>query len=141
MCLRHTIIFFTSHYKCVMLRAMMVLAFRAYLRIGEMVPRTSKVRHGNLLLRDVTLNGDTITVSFRQFKHSGRQEPQSLQVNSQCIMGTSICPATLLREFLQARGSMQTTLFAYADGTPMLRKEFDEFCGLSSQVFKCQFQS
>ena len=28
----------TSHYKCVMLRAMMVLAFRAYLHIGEMVP-------------------------------------------------------------------------------------------------------
>ena len=28
----------TSHYKCVMLRAIMVLAFRAYLRIGDMVP-------------------------------------------------------------------------------------------------------
>ena len=31
----------TSHCECVMLRAMMVLAFRAYLRACEMVPRSS----------------------------------------------------------------------------------------------------
>ncbi|KAK2184447.1 hypothetical protein NP493_265g00018 [Ridgeia piscesae] len=38
---------------------------------------------------------------------------------------------------------VQATLFAYIDGSPMLRKEFDSslrsllaFCGLSSRVFK-----
>ena len=66
-----------------------------------------------------------------QFKHSSKPGPQSLQVNGQCIVGTSIYPATLLR------------VYAYADGTPMLQREFDailkcllEFCGLSSKVFK-----
>ena len=39
----------TLHYKCVMLRAMMVLAFRAYLRVGEMVPRSRRLGQGCLL--------------------------------------------------------------------------------------------
>ena len=133
----------SSHYKCVMLRAMMVLAFKAYLRVGEMVPRASRAEQGCLFLRDVAVNGDVITVSFRQFKHSCSQGPQSLQVNGQCIGGTSIYPATFLREFLHVRGPRQAILFAYADGSPMLRREFDailkrllEFCGLSTKVFK-----
>ena len=75
-----------------------------------------------------------------QFKHSSKPGPQSLQVNGQCIVGTSIYPATLL---FQVRGSRQAILFAYADGTPILWKESDailkhllEFCGLNSKVFK-----
>ena len=78
-----------------------------------------------------------------QFKHSSKPGPQSLQVNGHCIVGTSIYPATLLRVFFPVRGSRQVILVAYADGTPMLRREFDailkrllEFCGLSSKVFK-----
>ena len=34
---------FSSHYRRIMLRAMMVLAFRAYLRVGEMVPRLKSI--------------------------------------------------------------------------------------------------
>ena len=39
---------FASRYKCLMLRAMMVLAFKAYLRIGEMVPRSRGTIRGCL---------------------------------------------------------------------------------------------
>lgn len=80
---------FTSHYKCVMLRAMMVLAFKAYLRVGEMVPRSSRVVQGCLQFQDVTIDGDLITMSFRHFKNSGRRGPQSLQINGGCALGTS----------------------------------------------------
>ena len=87
---------------------------------------------GCLHFRDVTLNGDMITVSFREFKHSSRQGPQSLQINGQCVLGTPIYPATWLRVFFQVRGSMQ----AYTDDTAMLWREFDvilkcllKFCG------------
>ena len=133
----------TLHYICVMLRAMMVLAFRAYLRVGEMVPRSSRLGQGCLHFRDVALNGDLITISFRHFKHSGKQGPQSLHVDGQCVLGTSIHPAKFLREFLHVRSTIMGPLFAYADGSPMLRREFDrllkrllEFCGLSTTVFK-----
>ena len=81
-----------------------------------------------------------------QSKHSSKLVPQSLQVNDQPIVGTSIYPATLLRvEYFPfpVKGSRQAILFAYADDTVMLRREFDailkrllEFCGLSSKVLR-----
>ena len=70
----------TSHYKRLMLRAMMVLAFRAYLRVGEMVPRSTRMLQGCLQLSNLSLHGDMITLSFRHFKHSTKQGPQSLQI-------------------------------------------------------------
>ena len=104
-----------------------------------MVPRSSRVGQGCLHFRDVALNGDLITISFRHFKRNGKQGPQSLQVDGHCVECTSIHPA----KFLSVRGTIMCPLFAYADGSPMLRREFDmlhkhllEFCGLSTTVFK-----
>ena len=134
---------FTSRYKCLMLRAMMVLAFKAYLRIGEMVPRSRGTIRGCLHMDDVLLSGELITISFRRFKHSARQGPQSLQVRGECIQGTRIHPASFLRDFQLARGNVQASLFAYPDGSPMLRSEFDVslkrllgFCGYQTSAFK-----
>ena len=95
---------FTSRYKCLMLRAMMVLAFKAYLRVGEMVPRSRNMVQGCLHMGDVLLSGDIISLSFRRFKHSTRHGPQSLHVKGECIPGSLIYPASFLREFLSARG-------------------------------------
>ena len=123
-----------------MLRAMMVLAFKAYLRVGEMVPGSART---GLQRQDISLNGDLISVSFRHFKHSRKHGSQSLQIPGGVIPASLISPASCVRDFLHARGTVQGPLFAYVDGTPMLRREFDfllkhllEFCGLSSQVFK-----
>ena len=115
----------SSHYKCLMLRAMMVLAFKAYLRVGEMVPRSKSAVSGCLHVADVFLSGDLMSVSFRRFKHSITQGPQFILVKGECIDGSPIYPACFMREFLQARGSVQATLFAFPDGTPLLRREFD----------------
>jgi len=60
-----------------MLRAMMVLAFKAYLRVGVMVPQTKGMSHNCLQVNDVTIHDTIITVSFRHFKHSDRRGPQS----------------------------------------------------------------
>ena len=70
---------FTSHYNCLMLHAMIVLAFKAYLRVGEMVSRTNGMTQNCLQFNDVTIPDTMITVYFRHFKHSGRRGPQSLQ--------------------------------------------------------------
>ena len=78
---------FPSHYKCILLRAMIVLPFKAYLRDGEMVPQTNVMSQNCLQLHDVIINEEMITVSFRYFKHSGRQ---SLQINGACASDTSI---------------------------------------------------
>ena len=133
----------TSRYKQVMLRAMMVLAFKAYLRVGERVPGSARTGQNCLQRQDISLNGDLISVSFRHFKHSAKHGPQSLQIAGGLIPASPISPASCIRDFLDVRGAVQGPLFAYLDGSPMLRREFDlflknliEFCGLSSKVFK-----
>ena len=66
-----------------------------------------------------------------------------MHVRGERIANTSIHPAALLQEYLQTRGRVNTVLFAYMDGTPMSRAEFDlslkqllSFAGLSHRVFK-----
>ena len=99
----------------------MVLAFKAYLRIGEMVPRSCGTIRGCLHMDDVLLSGEFTTISFRRFKLSARQGSQSLQVRGECIPGTIIHPASFLQDFQLARGNVQASLFAYTDCSPMLR--------------------
>ena len=135
---------FSSHYKCIMLRAMMVTAFRAYLRVGEMVPRSKSRLQGCLMIGDVVIAGDLINLSFHHFKHSSRQGPQSLQVRGEYLQGSDIHPAAILRElFIQYRGLGAGILFSQPDGSPILRNEFDvsltrllNFCGYQSRSFK-----
>ena len=132
-----------SPYKRMMLHTMMVLAFKAYLRIGEMVPRSKRSTQGCLHVDDVTVADDMITISFKRFKHIAQQGPQIVHVRGEKIGKTAIHPAALMREYLQTRGRVGVILFAYMDGTPMSRAEFDlalkqllSFAGLSNQLFK-----
>ena len=55
---------FVSPYKSLMMRMIMVLAFQAYLRIGEMIPRSKSDVHGCLRLGDVVIVEDVLTVNF-----------------------------------------------------------------------------
>ena len=64
----------------------MVLAFNAYLRIGEMVPRLCGMIW-TVDMDDVLLSRELIKIFFQRFKHSTRQSPQSLQVRHECIQG------------------------------------------------------
>ena len=126
-----------------MLRAMMVVAFKVYLHISEMVPRSRSMVCACLHVDDVLLSGDLITISFRHFKHSGLQGPQSLHIHGACSLGSAIYAAAFLRDFLQARGTKQALLFAYPDSSPRLWREFHMalkqllvFCGYQTSAFK-----
>ena len=134
---------FCSHYRRLTLRAMMVLAFRVYLRVGEIVPRSRSTMQGCLQLGAVFITSDLIIVSLHHFKHSASQGPQCLQVRGDCLQESLIYPAAFLREFIQALGPLPGTLFAYSDGRPMLRytfcaslKQLLNFCGYKSTSFK-----
>ena len=71
---------FVSPYKSLMMRMIMVLAFQAYLRIGEIIPRSKSDVQGCLRLGDVVIIDDVLTVHFRHFKHSVKQGSQTLRV-------------------------------------------------------------
>ena len=53
---------FTSRCKCLMFHAMMVLAFKAYLQVGEMVPRSRSKLQGYLHMGDVLLSTDLVSI-------------------------------------------------------------------------------
>ena len=138
-----TVHVFTSPYKALIMRAMMILAFKAYLRVGEMVPRCKSSTKGCLQLGDVMIDSNIITVHFQSFKHSSKQGPQTLRVRADCIEGSNMNPIHILQEFLKVRGRIPSTLFSFSDGRPMVRREFDlalksllNFCGLDSTQFK-----
>ena len=63
----------------------MVIALRAYLQVGEMVPMSRNMVQGCLWVGDVTLTGDLINVYFRRVKHI--HGPPSLQVRGECLKG------------------------------------------------------
>ena len=118
-------------------------SLQTYMRIGEMVPRSRSMVRDCLHVDDVLISGDLITLSFRRFKHSSLQSPQSLQIQGACSPGPSIYVAAFLRDFLRARRAKQALLLAYPNGSPMLRREFDValkqlliFCGYQTSAFK-----
>ena len=134
---------FVSPYKYLMMRMIMVLAFQAYLRIGEIIPRSKSDVQGCLRLGDVVIIDDVLTVHFPHFKHSVKQGPQTLRVKRALIDGTSIDPFNILQECLTARGHVQAPLCSRPDGTPIVRHEFDAalrslliFSGLNTSQFK-----
>ena len=134
---------FISPYMGTIIRAMMVLAFKAYLRIGEMVPCMKGEYHKCLQLGDITIVEGNIVVHFKQFKHSSKQGAQTLQVKHDLVENTNISVKQYIEQFRKMRGNVQGAFFAFPDGSPLLRREFDEalkqlltFCGLNSQQFK-----
>ena len=138
-----TVHVFSSPYKALLIRTMMVLAFKAYLRVGEMVPRCLSSGLGCLQLGDVFSTDSTLTVCFRKFKHSSKHGPQTLTLKNATVDGTCINLNVMLCSFIQFRGPKPGTLFSFPDGTPMVRHEFDlalqsllAFCGLDSKQFK-----
>ena len=83
-------IVFSCRYTCIIMKAMMVLAFAAFLRVGEMVPRTLSDDAHCLQYGDVTVGRDTISIIFRSFKHSNRQGPQLVSVSLGEITGSTL---------------------------------------------------
>ena len=93
---------FSSAYKALMMRAMMVLAFKAYLRVGEMVPRIKGNFQGCLLYCDITVAADTVIILFRHFKHSDKHGPQTITIRGRNIENTDIQPIQVISQFMQA---------------------------------------
>ena len=97
---------FTSAYKALMMHAMMVLAFKAFLRVGEMASRCKSNSKHCLQYSNIIIASGTIVVYFKRFKHSTSHGPHTLTIKGNLIDGTHINPIGIMQEFLQTRGRM-----------------------------------
>ena len=118
--IKYTILLF---YDRVMFKAMLLLAFCAFCRIGEIT--FSKKSAANLLqYSNIMLdNNCTLQVTFEHFKHSAGKS-FTLRINSTKSVW---CPVAALVAYLKLRGSAPGALFLNAQGQPVTRSKFVTF--------------
>ena len=111
---------FSSFTKC-LFRSMFLLAFHAFLHVGEIT--LSPSGHKNLLkISDVKLKRDTLELHLRSYKHSLSHLPKILILKSQ--REKILCPVIAVKNYLNYRGSSDGPLFITEAGKPLSRAHF-----------------
>lgn len=132
-----------SHYVKILLKAMYMTAFHAFLRVGEMT--SSRANH-NISYHSVQFDFSnniekSYTLTFTHFKHSTR--PVSIQIIQ--AENKLRCPVEALLEFYRIRGHTPGPLFCFpgAGCAPVSRKFFSDhlncsllWAGLNPKLYK-----
>jgi hypothetical protein len=125
---------------------MYVLAFAAFLRVGE-ITKTSGAKQHFLLVKHLTLQkdpklGNSLQLTIPHFKHSNQSTTLQIQQNT---ANPLLCPFLALQTFMRVRGhtSPAEPLFSFMDGTPVPRQFFTDhlrlslsFCGLDTHKYQ-----
>ena len=105
-----------------MFQAMYMLAFHAFLRIGEITVHSATQQNPNLLGRhQLALKQSAMSVTFHQFKHSnGQRFTLDIQEGP-----SGECPIQAMRNYLHFRGNTPGPLFLKAPQVPVTRSAFN----------------
>lgn len=133
-----------SAYKRVLFRAMVSLAFFAFLRVGEF---TAKAREESpLLLSDLSIDLSSpqsgMSILIRKYKHSDGRRPFLIEIKMQG--DPSLCPVRSIASYMAFRPPAKArSLFVKSDGNPVNRNYFSsnlasyfKACGLDPSLFK-----
>jgi hypothetical protein len=133
-----------SRYQRYLYMAMYLLAFYAFLRVGEMTINSESnanlLLYKNLSLKDST-QGSSMILTMTNFKHNLGKNPVQLEIKSQ--PKCSFCPVQAMLGYLELRGTEDGPLFCYGSGRPVSRSEFCKvlrsalkFSKLDTETFK-----
>ncbi|XP_053390619.1 uncharacterized protein LOC128553483 [Mercenaria mercenaria] len=121
----------TSYFIRTMLKAMYLVAFHAFLRVGE-IAATGKMSDNTLSVTDVTfiysgsqLEGFELRMS--KYKHC-KGDPKVLFVKAN---HSAACPVAALKEYLHLRRASSGPVFGFMDGTAVSRTFFSTQLKLS----------
>lgn len=127
------------------LKSMFLLAFHAFLRLGELtVPSISAVGPHTLTRRQISFMGNPpseLTISFSSYKHSDSSVPTVLHITGRTP--ASLCPVKALLDYLSlVQIQPGQPLFKYKN-TPISRALFNsslsrilDFVGLDTKLYK-----
>ena len=134
-----------SHYIVLQFKAMCNFAFHAFLRIGEITWSHGKHAPRPLYLNQIKMLQDSqgiiraLKIIFLNYKHNYNNSPFALEIPWK----QTHCPMQGLLDYLQIRGDCSGPLFINADGSPVLRSQFQAnlnlvltFCHFDLQVYK-----
>lgn len=107
-------------YTKTMLKAVFLLAFHAFLRIGEFT--TAAANPHCLALKDVVLSANKIQISFSSYKHSkGHLTATTIKPT-----GGVACPVQAMSSYLNLRGLTPGPLFTFPGGGGISRSFFSQ---------------
>ena len=133
-----------SYYQICQFKAMCLLAFFAFLRMGEITTSKNKSCQPLQLhqLAYVCDSGNPVAamkLTFHDFKHHYNQRPFTLTINRQ----QTCCPIQLLLDYLALRGRQVGAIFVMQTGAPVTRDAFTSqlseairLCGLDPSRYK-----
>ena len=133
----------SSIYDKFLFRAMFLLAFNAFARIGEITVKKLEAKVLQLSGISITsIDGrpDSVSVTFRHYKHNLTSSPYTITFGH----GPTIASAVQsLADYVEARGRYEGPLFCQENKKPVSRLIFDRqlhralsFCRLDSKIYK-----
>jgi hypothetical protein len=123
-----------------------LLAFHAFLRIGEIAAKTVAASHKVLQRSDVHFehNGPVLSgvrIIMREFKTNKNHHP--IVISLKANVGSALCPVRALFDYLNMSISTSGPLFQNPDGTPVTYSQVSshlksavQFIGLNPAHFK-----
>lgn len=120
--LKHVAYSFQQH---ILFRAMFLLAFHAFLRVGEITSRNDKNAH-LLQFSDIKFSRvrgkDSLVLTMSSYKHNVSKQPVSLEIFP--ILNSLYCPVMAIKKYLALRGHRDGPLFCDQILNPITRSEF-----------------
>ena len=109
----------SNSYEIIMYRAMFLLAFYGFLRIGEFA---SGADNSNLSqLSHITLDQHQIVIAFSSFKH---HTGNPIHLTIKASVYPLYCPVHCLKHYISARGNIPGPLFAFTPNLPISKFQF-----------------
>lgn len=118
----------SSHFLRLLFKAMFLLAFHAFLRVGEMT-KTNKMSNNTLQLNEARFLFKTnscpssVELHMKNFKHNTGKSCHILLIKESSEDGNT-CPVKALWEFVKVRGNQTGPLFCFMDQSPISRQFF-----------------
>ena len=113
-----------DHYIKALLKSMFLLAFHAFLRVGEITCRSTNCTGTchNLLRQNISWSINGATVYMQSYKHSNNR---SVYLHVPALPDSAYCPVEALRNYLNKRGDTAGPLFTFNNLKPVTRQFFN----------------
>jgi hypothetical protein len=121
----------THSYISLLFRSMFLLAFYAFLRVGEFTTRRSSQANTVLQLSDTSFipchdgQSRSLQITLRHFKGNTNRQPVSILIPP--TKDIKYCPVSTLQSYLYMRGANEGPLFRLPNGSPITRSIFSSF--------------
>lgn len=128
------------YYNDVLTTAMYLLAFHAFLRIGEIAVTSAAQSIRVLQMSQLSITKEQCTIVFQSYKHY-QGPPVSLVISAHT--DSPFCPVKAMRTYLAVRKNSPGPLFIFPGGTPVTKSFFGDqlkkslaWAGLSTLSYK-----